>query len=71
MDSRQDTSIVVELALLVALATLWGSSYTFIKLGVAHDGDHAPFRPIAPEPLGADIILHEAGKGRHRNAQPH
>ncbi|OAF14207.1 hypothetical protein AYJ54_42325 [Bradyrhizobium centrolobii] len=35
MDSRQDTNITVELALLVALATLWGGSYTFIKLGVA------------------------------------
>ena len=32
---RQDTNIAVELALLVALATLWGGSYTFIKLGVA------------------------------------
>ncbi|MCK1391306.1 DMT family transporter [Bradyrhizobium sp. 1] len=35
MDNRQDTTIAVELALLVALATLWGGSYTFIKLGVA------------------------------------
>jgi len=35
MDIRQDTNIAVELALLVALATLWGGSYTFIKLGVA------------------------------------
>jgi drug/metabolite transporter (DMT)-like permease len=35
MDNRQDTNIAVELALLVALATLWGGSYTFIKLGVA------------------------------------
>lgn len=35
MDVRQDTNIAVELALLVALATLWGGSYTFIKLGVA------------------------------------
>jgi drug/metabolite transporter (DMT)-like permease len=35
MDHRQDTSIAAELALLVALATLWGGSYTFIKLGVA------------------------------------
>ncbi|WP_128926298.1 DMT family transporter [Bradyrhizobium guangxiense] len=35
MDTRQDTNIAVELALLVALATLWGGSYTFIKLGVA------------------------------------
>ena len=28
-------SIALELALLLALATLWGGSYTFIKLGVA------------------------------------
>ncbi|TFV37581.1 EamA/RhaT family transporter [Bradyrhizobium frederickii] len=35
MDIRQDTNIAAELALLVALATLWGGSYTFIKLGVA------------------------------------
>lgn len=35
MDNRRDTNIAVELALLVALATLWGGSYTFIKLGVA------------------------------------
>ena len=35
MDVRQDTNIAVELALLGALATLWGGSYTFIKLGVA------------------------------------
>jgi drug/metabolite transporter (DMT)-like permease len=35
MDNRQDNNIVVELALLLALATLWGGSYTFIKLGVA------------------------------------
>ncbi|WP_439361440.1 DMT family transporter [Bradyrhizobium sp. DASA03007] len=35
MDNRQGTNIAVELALLVALATLWGGSYTLIKLGVA------------------------------------
>jgi len=35
MENRQDTNIAFELALLVALATLWGGSYTFIKLGVA------------------------------------
>ena len=35
METRQDTNIAVELALLVALATLWGGSYTFIKLGGA------------------------------------
>src|SRR6202158_3877270 len=31
----QTPNIAVELALLVLLATLWGGSYTFIKLGVA------------------------------------
>jgi drug/metabolite transporter (DMT)-like permease len=33
--SRQQSTIAFELALLLALATLWGGSYTFIKLGVA------------------------------------
>ena len=28
-------SIVLDLALLLALATLWGASYTLIKVGVA------------------------------------
>jgi len=32
MTMRTDTS--VELGLLLALATLWGASYTFIKVGV-------------------------------------
>jgi drug/metabolite transporter (DMT)-like permease len=31
----RNSSIALELALLLALATLWGGSYTFIKLGVA------------------------------------
>ncbi|WP_440642793.1 DMT family transporter [Bradyrhizobium sp. PUT101] len=35
MDNWQNTNIAVELTLLVLLATLWGGSYTFIKLGVA------------------------------------
>ncbi|WP_375304318.1 EamA family transporter [Bradyrhizobium sp. A11] len=35
MNIRQDTNIAAELVLLAALATLWGGSYTFIKLGVA------------------------------------
>ncbi|TYL86456.1 DMT family transporter [Bradyrhizobium cytisi] len=35
MDNRQDTNVAFELALLIVLATLWGGSYTFIKLGVA------------------------------------
>jgi drug/metabolite transporter (DMT)-like permease len=33
--SSRNSSIAVELALLLALAALWGGSYTFIKLGVA------------------------------------
>jgi drug/metabolite transporter (DMT)-like permease len=33
--STQNPNIAVELALLLLLASLWGASYTFIKLGVA------------------------------------
>ena len=43
----------------------------FIELRVANDGDHASFRPIAAKSLGADIILHQAGEGRHGGAQTH
>src|SRR5512143_3436514 len=32
---QRETTIGLELALLLLLATLWGGSYTFIKLGVA------------------------------------
>ncbi|MFO1108270.1 MAG: EamA family transporter [Bradyrhizobium sp.] len=35
MDTTRQPNIAFELTLLVALATLWGGSYTFIKLGVA------------------------------------
>jgi drug/metabolite transporter (DMT)-like permease len=35
MDAARQPNIAFELALLLALATLWGGSYTFIKLGVA------------------------------------
>ena len=35
MDAARQPNMAVELALLLALATLWGGSYTFIKLGVA------------------------------------
>ena len=35
MNSQRDTTIGFELALLLLLATVWGGSYTFIKLGVA------------------------------------
>ena len=34
-NSPQPPAIAIELALLLLLATLWGGSYTFIKLGVA------------------------------------
>jgi drug/metabolite transporter (DMT)-like permease len=33
--STGEPSLGIELSLLVVLATLWGGSYTFIKLGVA------------------------------------
>jgi drug/metabolite transporter (DMT)-like permease len=35
MDQSRNPNMTVELALLLLLATLWGASYTFIKLGVA------------------------------------
>src|SRR5436190_11424892 len=35
METARPPNITFELALLLALATLWGGSYTFIKLGVA------------------------------------
>ncbi len=35
MHHPQHQNMAVELALLALLATLWGASYTFIKLGVA------------------------------------
>src|ERR1700680_2348206 len=35
MDHLKKRNMAVEFALLVLLATLWGGSYTFIKLGVA------------------------------------
>ncbi|SCB37790.1 Permease of the drug/metabolite transporter (DMT) superfamily [Bradyrhizobium shewense] len=54
MDSRQDTNIAVELALLVALATLWGGSYTFIKLGVA---TISPITLIAARTTIAGLLL--------------
>jgi drug/metabolite transporter (DMT)-like permease len=44
----------INLALLVLLATLWGASYTFIKIGVA---TIPPFTLIAARTLIAGIIL--------------
>lgn len=54
MDNRQDTNIAVELALLVVLATLWGGSYTFIKLGVA---TIPPITLIAARTAVAGLLL--------------
>src|SRR3954454_17709385 len=54
MDNRQDTNVAVELALLVALATLWGGSYTFIKLGVA---TIPPITLIAARTAIAGVLL--------------
>ncbi|MGM3213610.1 hypothetical protein ACS229_28220, partial [Klebsiella pneumoniae] len=62
MINRQDTNIAVELALLVALATLWGGSYTFIKLGVA---TIPPITLIAARTAIAGLLRRAA-----RHAQP-
>ncbi len=48
-------SIVLDLALLLALATLWGASYTLIKIGVA---TIPPITFIAARTLIAGGILH-------------
>jgi drug/metabolite transporter (DMT)-like permease len=48
------TNLSLELALLLALATLWGASYTFIKLGVA---TIPPVTLIAARTLIAGTIL--------------
>ena len=47
-------SMAVELALLLALATLWGASYSFIKLGVA---TIPPVTLIAARTLTAGLLL--------------
>ena len=54
MDQGRDPNIAVELALLVALATLWGGSYTFIKLGVA---TIPPITLIAARTAIAGVLL--------------
>src|ERR1700690_1165853 len=51
--SRNPT-IAVELSLLMLLATLWGGSYTFIKLGVA---TIPPVTLIAGRTLIAGLLL--------------
>lgn len=50
----RDPTIVVELSLLLLLATLWGGSYTFIKLGVA---TIPPITLIAGRTLIASALL--------------
>jgi drug/metabolite transporter (DMT)-like permease len=50
----EKTSLKAELALLLALATLWGASYTFIKLGVE---TIPPVTPIAARTTIAGLIL--------------
>jgi drug/metabolite transporter (DMT)-like permease len=54
MDRRHDGSIASELAQLLLLATLWGGSYTFIKLGVA---TIAPITLIAARTAIAGLLL--------------
>jgi drug/metabolite transporter (DMT)-like permease len=48
------TNVATELALLVLLSTLWGASYTFIKLGVA---TIPPLTLIAARTLVAGLLL--------------
>jgi drug/metabolite transporter (DMT)-like permease len=52
--TNQRSSIGLELALLLVLATLWGASYTFIKLGVA---TIPPVTLIAARTLIASLVL--------------
>ena len=54
MSTPQIQNIGVELALLLLLATLWGGSYTFIKLGVA---TIPPVTLIAGRTLIAGVLL--------------
>jgi drug/metabolite transporter (DMT)-like permease len=52
--SGRESALGVELSLLVVLATLWGGSYTFIKLGVA---TIPPVTLIAGRTLIAGLLL--------------
>src|SRR3954467_10074332 len=54
MSNSQSSNHAVELALLALLATLWGASYTFIKLGVA---TIPPVTLIAARTLNAGVVL--------------
>ena len=53
-EARSRNAIAIELALLLLLATLWGASYSFIKLGVA---TIPPITLIAARTLIAGILL--------------
>jgi len=57
----QDSGFAAELALLALLATLWGASYTFIKLGVA---TIPPITLIAARTLIAGLLLLIIMRGR-------
>jgi drug/metabolite transporter (DMT)-like permease len=65
----QNPTIAIELALLLLLATLWGGSYTFIKLGVA---TIPPVTLIAARTLIAGLLLlvvmHGRGLGLPKDA---
>ena len=54
MDTARQPNIAFELTLLLALATLWGGSYTFIKLGVA---TIPPITLIAARTAIAGVLL--------------
>ena len=54
MSNSQSSNHAIELALLALLATLWGASYTFIKLGVA---TIPPISLIAARTLIAGLLL--------------
>ena len=54
MDTARQPNIAFELSLLLALATLWGGSYTFIKLGVA---TIPPITLIAARTAIAGVLL--------------
>ena len=51
---QQHTGIATELALLLTLATLWGASYTFLKIAVA---TIPPVTLIAGRTLIAGLLL--------------
>jgi drug/metabolite transporter (DMT)-like permease len=54
MEQARNPNLTIELALLLLLATLWGASYTFIKLGVA---TIPPITLIAARTLIAGLLL--------------